>query len=295
MVEAHTPSTKPLIISIVGPLMNKVKMSMFSAKKNRLLAGKLQSTIDVLAEQLLPHYLAGSARSYEDVNTMHNLCYLLAMKTQQVFNSRVIHTCIDQNWDLKGFKQVLVRILRQVGVSSFDEVTQLLDFTIKTQNLQSSSCIKAIGSFIRNQKKPINEDDLGNPVNTYETEFEFLKEDIQQYRTQRIKHECFSVLHPWAYDLDKVDFKYIMNNDLTGKICSQLHTQSAQVFWLSWFKSQSAISADDFFGALRELAHLNKIPGFYNQNLAMYQDAAIACDFVFSLADNAQQITTIVQ
>ena len=110
---------------------------------------------------------------------MHNLCYLLAMKTQQVFNSRVIHTCIDQNWDLKGFKQVLVRILRQLGASEYDEVTGLLDFTIKTQNLQSSSCIKAIGSFIRNSKKPINEDDLGNPVNTYETQFEFLKEDIQ--------------------------------------------------------------------------------------------------------------------
>lgn len=116
-------------------------------------------------------------------------------------------------------------------------MTGLLDFVIKTQNLQSSSCIKAIGSFIRNQKKPINEDDLGNPVNTYETQFEFLKEDIQQYRAQRIKHECFSVLHPWAYDLDKVDFKYIMNNDLTGKVCSVLRTQNAQVFWLTFFKS----------------------------------------------------------
>jgi hypothetical protein len=30
--------------------------------------------------------------------------YLLAAKTQQVFFSRVIHTIIDQNWDLKGFK-----------------------------------------------------------------------------------------------------------------------------------------------------------------------------------------------
>lgn len=35
---------------------------------------------------------------------MQNLCYLFAQKTQQVFNSRIIHTCIDQNWDLKGFK-----------------------------------------------------------------------------------------------------------------------------------------------------------------------------------------------
>ena len=177
MVDAST--TTPLIYSVVGPLMNKVKLSMLSAKKNQQLARKLAGTMNLLAEQLLPHFLAENKGNPEEVNTMHNLCYLLAMKTQQVFNSRVIHTCIDQNWDLKGFKQVLVRILRQLGASEYDEVTGLLDFTIKTQNLQSSSCIKAIGSFIRNSKKPINEDDLGNPVNTYETQFEFLKEDIQ--------------------------------------------------------------------------------------------------------------------
>ena len=147
MVEA---SSKSLIISMVGPLMNKVKMSILGARKNCQLATKLASTIDMLGEQLLPFYLTDGSRSYEEVNMIHNLLYLLAMKTQQVFNSRVIHTCIDQNWDLKGFKQVLVRILRQVGVSNYDDVTQMLDFTIKTQNLQSSSCIKAIGAFIRN-------------------------------------------------------------------------------------------------------------------------------------------------
>lgn len=161
--------------------------------------------------------------------------------------------------------------------------------------MQSSSCIKAIGSFIRNQKKPINSEDLQNPVNTYETDFEFLKADIMQYRTQRIKHECFSVLHPWAYDLDKVDFKYIMNNDLTAKVCSTLKTQSAQVFWLTFFKSQAAISADDFFGALRELANMNKIPNHYDEHLPSYQQAAIACDFVFSLDQHSDSIQAMVQ
>ena len=121
-----------MIISTVGPLMNKVKLSMLSAKKNRDLAQKLASTIDVLAEQLLPFYLADPERTYDDINMMHNLCYLFAMKTQQVFNSRIIHTCIDQNWDLKGFKQVLVRILRQLSVETFDDVTAVLDFQIKT-------------------------------------------------------------------------------------------------------------------------------------------------------------------
>jgi hypothetical protein len=95
----------------------------------------------------------------------------------------------------------------------------MIESQTKNQNLQSSSCIKAIGSFIRNPKKEIKEDDLFNSISTYETDFAFIKEDIEKYRTQRIKHECFSVLHPWAYDLDQVDFKYIMNNDLSNKIC----------------------------------------------------------------------------
>jgi len=72
-------------------------------------------------------------------------------------------------------------------------------------------------------------------------------------------------------------------------------TQNAQVFWLTFFKSQAAISADDFFGAIRELCNLNKIPQFYDQNLPAYQAAAIACDFVFSLTDHAQEITVLVQ
>jgi hypothetical protein len=55
-----------------------------------------------------------------------------------------------------------------------------------------------------------------------------------------------------------------MNNDLTPKVCSNLRTQNSQVFWLTFFKSQAAISADDFFGAIRELCNMNKIPQFYD-------------------------------
>ena len=79
-----------------------------------------------------------------------------------------------------------------------------------------------------------------------------------------------------------------MNNDLTSKVVENLRTQNAQVFWLSFFKSQAAVSADDFFGALRELAHLNKIPSFYEANLPAYQEAAIQCDFVFSFSEHAE-------
>lgn len=57
-----------------------------------------------------------------------------------------------------------------------------MDQQIKSQNLQSSSSIKAINAFIRNPKKKINEDDLQNPISTYETDFEFIKDDIEKYR-----------------------------------------------------------------------------------------------------------------
>lgn len=107
-----------------------------------------------------------------------------------------------------------------------------------TQNLQSTSCIKAIGAFLRNHKKDIDEDDLSNPIKTYQTDFAFIKEDIERFRQQNMAHECFQVLHPWAYELDSVDFKYIVNNDLSFEICEKLvaDTMDAQVFWLTFFK-----------------------------------------------------------
>ena len=190
---------------------------------------------------------------------------------------------------------MLVRILRQVGCQELDQITNTLDYQIKTQNLQSSACIRAIGSFIRNPKKKLNEDDLSNPISTYETDYAFIEDDIVKYRSQRIKHECFSVLHPWAYDLDKVDFKYIMNNDLIERVVSSLKTQTAQVFWLTFFNSQAAVSADDFFGALREVANLNKIPQFYDANLPQYQGISQQFNYMISLSEHGDTIALLLQ
>jgi len=102
------------------------------------------------------------------------------------------------------------------------------------------------------------------------------------------------VLHPWAYDLDQVDFKYIINNDLTAKVCAHLRTQHAQVFWLTHFKCQAAVSADDFFGALKETAMVNKVPEFYVSALPGFQQLAIQTDFVISLEAHADQIAVLV-
>ena len=122
---------------------------------------------------------------------------------------------------------------------------------INSQNLQSASCIKAIGSFLRKNKN-IQEDDLHNPIKTYQTDFSFLKEDIERYRDQKIKHQCFQVLHPWAYDLNTVDMRYIVNTNLEGQITAMLSKSvDAQIFWLSYFKSQLSCPGDEFIEALR--------------------------------------------
>jgi hypothetical protein len=65
-----------------GLLMNKVKLCMAYANKNKKLSKEISSTINLLAEQLLPHYCAHNLSNYEALNAMHNLCYLLAQKTQ---------------------------------------------------------------------------------------------------------------------------------------------------------------------------------------------------------------------
>lgn len=85
---------------------------------------------------------------------MHNLLYLFAYKAHQTFFSRVIHTIIDQNWDLKGFKQIFMRVLQLLEVTlnsaGSSSLEKHLDKLLASQNLQSTSCIKAIGSFLRN-------------------------------------------------------------------------------------------------------------------------------------------------
>jgi len=282
-------------MSICGPLANKVKLAAIFARKNKQLGKTLESTIAYLFEQLLPFFISKNLSSPESINEMHNLVFLLAHKSQQVFTSHVIHTAIDQNWDMKGLKQVLVRILKKLGADGFEALVQTLDSQIKNQNLQSSSCIKAINSFVRNPRKVINQDDLANSISTYETDFEFIKEDIEKYRSQRIKYECFSVLHPWAYDLDQVDFKYIINNNISDKVMTALPSLNARVFWLSNFKCQTSVSADDFFQALRETWEFSMQAQSFHAATPMYNQAAAQNDYVFSITANHQEIADFIE
>ena len=64
----------------------------------------------------MPQYCRDNAKNDKIIDKMHDLMFLLAQKAQNVFNSRVIHTIIDQNWDLKGFNNVLTRILKIIDL-----------------------------------------------------------------------------------------------------------------------------------------------------------------------------------
>lgn len=41
--------------------------------------------------------------------------------------------------------------------------------------MQTTSCIKAISLFLRNTKKEISEDDLKNPISTFQTNYKFVR------------------------------------------------------------------------------------------------------------------------
>ena len=53
---------------------------------------------------------------YVTIKKIHTMCFLLSMKVQRVFNSRVIHTIMDKNWDMKGMKDVLNQIFTIIGL-----------------------------------------------------------------------------------------------------------------------------------------------------------------------------------
>jgi hypothetical protein len=130
-------AVQALITSLCGPLMNKVKLVMVNATKNKLLATNqsLVSVVELVSEHLLPQYCAQNISKGAEINKMHSLVFLLAQKVQQVFNSGVIRTCIDQNWDLKGFRSVLLRILTTLGLEDTKKITDFFDKLIQSQNL----------------------------------------------------------------------------------------------------------------------------------------------------------------
>lgn len=104
------------------------------------------------------------------------------------------------------------------------------------------------------------------------------------------------MLHPWAYDLNTVDMKYIVNTNLEGQICKILaESVDAQIFWLAFFKPQLSCPADEFVEAIRQLAEMNGMGYYYNYKYKDLNSVMAVCDFVVSLEENADIVIKIVQ
>ena len=86
-----------MVLSMCGPLMNKIKMAFQYPRKNMDLANNkdIKNLVFLIGEQLLPQLCQKNMGDEEAINKMHNLMYLFAYKTQQIFFSRVIHAIID--------------------------------------------------------------------------------------------------------------------------------------------------------------------------------------------------------
>ena len=104
------------------------------------------------------------------------------------------------------------------------------------------------------------------------------------------------MLHPWAYDLNTVDMKYIVNTNLEGQICKILaESVDAQIFWLSFFKPQLSCPADEFVEAIRQLAEINGMGHYYYYRYKDLNTVMAACDFVVSLEENADIVIKLIR
>lgn len=129
-----------LVLSMCGPIYNRIKMCFEYPRKNMQIANNadIKNFIALLGEQILPQWCKKNMANAEEINLMHNLMFLFAYKTHQVFQARVIHQIIDQNWDLKGFKETLMRIIGKLGLSNHQgtgDFEKYLEKMINSQNL----------------------------------------------------------------------------------------------------------------------------------------------------------------
>jgi len=73
-----------------------------------------------------------------------------------------------------------------------------------------------------------------------------------------------------------------------------LSNLKAQTFWLSNFKCQTAVLADEFFWAIRELCTSAHMPALYTEKSFLYEQVAFQSS-VITLADNAELVSQLVK
>ena len=102
-------------------------------------------------------------------------------------------------------------------------------------------------------------------------------------------------MHPWAYELDSVDLKYVLNNDVRTQVQHHLQaSKDAQVFWLSFFKPSLACPTDEFFEAIRQLCELNKARGFWAENADSFELIMQQTEYVINLELHADLIVRVI-
>jgi hypothetical protein len=109
-----------LIRSINTTLVTKVKLNLKYARKNKQLAGKIIRGVTELLEKRIPKHVETKRTNYAAVNRVHNLCFLLAFQTQKVFNDTIIQPCMDNNWYLQAFSQVLKQLFLECNASGMN-------------------------------------------------------------------------------------------------------------------------------------------------------------------------------
>jgi hypothetical protein len=130
-------------------------------------------------------------------------------------------------------------------------------------------------------------------VETYETSLHFVLQDVDRHRKQQTPASAFLTLYPWAYDLDQVDMQIVMNNDLTNSVCQNLK-KDAQVFWLSYFKCQAAVLADEFFLAIKELCDAAFLAEYYQESAYLFEQVALKNPTI-SIRENGDLISTMIK
>jgi hypothetical protein len=70
----------------------------------------------------------------------------------------------------------------------------------------------------------------------------------------------------------------------------------SRVFWLSYFKDQSAVMADDLIHALGQICKMNSREPFFEESLLPeLRELALANDFVIRLEDLGAKISGLVR
>ena len=86
-MSAPLGESQMLVLSILAPMSNRIKMCVMHPKKNKELAcdPDFRNFIFALCEQLLPQWCQMYIEDPDVIKDMHTLLFLFSQKTHQVF------------------------------------------------------------------------------------------------------------------------------------------------------------------------------------------------------------------